>query len=121
SLKEGLLGDASNVRASRIKTGPFDPVRSYPEFRDLVVGPSALEITPSGIAARRTPLPAQPLPRPQTPVSAIPFPEEQHAAPLETTPVQQESHDGLLWFVILLLVALFTAFAGYVWFLPPTK
>ncbi|HXG08944.1 MAG TPA: serine/threonine-protein kinase [Gemmataceae bacterium] len=37
SLKEGLLGDASNVRASRGKSGPFEPLRSYPEFRDLVV------------------------------------------------------------------------------------
>ena len=27
SLKEGLLGDASNVRASRTKTGPFEPLR----------------------------------------------------------------------------------------------
>ena len=118
SLKEGLLGDASNVRASRIKTGPFDLVRSYPEFRDLVVGPSALEITPGGSAPRHTPLPAQPTLRQPTPVNAIPFPEEQHAAPIEATPAQQESHEGLMWFVILLLVALFTAFAGYVWFLP---
>src|SRR5262249_54398097 len=30
SLKEGLLGDASNVRASRAKTGPFEQLRGYP-------------------------------------------------------------------------------------------
>ncbi|HZT82294.1 MAG TPA: serine/threonine-protein kinase, partial [Gemmataceae bacterium] len=40
SLKDGLLGDASNVRASRAKTGPFEPMRSYPEFRDLIVSPT---------------------------------------------------------------------------------
>jgi serine/threonine protein kinase len=118
SLKEGLLGDASNVRASRIKTGPFDLVRGYPEFRDLVVGPGALEITPGGSATRQTPLPAEPSPRQPTPVNAIPFPEDQHAPQLEATPASQESYEGLKWFLILLLVALFTAFVGYVWLLP---
>ncbi len=37
SLLEGMLGDASNVRAGRSKAGPFDPLRGYPEFRDIVV------------------------------------------------------------------------------------
>jgi len=40
SLKEGLLGDASNVRASRTKVGPFEMLRNHPEFRDLVVEPA---------------------------------------------------------------------------------
>jgi len=30
SLKEGLLGDASNIRASRLKMGPFELLRTYP-------------------------------------------------------------------------------------------
>lgn len=38
SLKEGLLGDASNVQAGRSKTGQFEPLRNVAEFRDLVVG-----------------------------------------------------------------------------------
>ncbi len=42
SLKDGLLGDASNVRASRSKAGPFEPLRSHPEFRDMVVEAAAL-------------------------------------------------------------------------------
>ncbi|MGL4551269.1 MAG: serine/threonine protein kinase, partial [Gemmataceae bacterium] len=33
SLKDGLLGDASNIRASRVKQGPFEPLREFPEFR----------------------------------------------------------------------------------------
>jgi serine/threonine protein kinase len=32
---DGLLGDASNVRASRSKTGNFQPLLSFTEFRDL--------------------------------------------------------------------------------------
>jgi serine/threonine protein kinase len=49
SLKDGLLGDASNVRASRSKAGPFQPLRGYPEFRDLVVEAAPLSVpqTPS--------------------------------------------------------------------------
>jgi serine/threonine protein kinase len=36
SLRDGLLGDAANVRASRTKAGPFEPLMSYAEFRDAL-------------------------------------------------------------------------------------
>ena len=42
SLKDGLLGDTSNIKMSRSKAGPFESVRSYAEFRDLVVQPAKL-------------------------------------------------------------------------------
>jgi serine/threonine protein kinase len=42
SLKEGLIGDAGNLTAAREKAGPFEPLRSYPEFRDLVITPEAV-------------------------------------------------------------------------------
>lgn len=41
SLKEGLLGDASQIRVGRSKVGPFDSLRNHAEFRDLVVDLSA--------------------------------------------------------------------------------
>ena len=44
SLKEGVLGDASNIRASRSKSGPFEVLRNHPEFRDLVL---TVEVTPA--------------------------------------------------------------------------
>jgi serine/threonine protein kinase len=47
SLKDGLLGDAGNVRASRSKTGPFESLRGYPEFRDILVSAAPLP-SPSG-------------------------------------------------------------------------
>lgn len=50
SLKEGLLGDASNIRASRSKAGPFELLRDYPEFRDMVVEAAPLP-TPSASGA----------------------------------------------------------------------
>jgi serine/threonine protein kinase len=57
SLKEGLLGDASNIRASRSKTDGFEPLRNIPEFRLVAITlggnaapaktPAAVAITPS--------------------------------------------------------------------------
>lgn len=37
SIKEGLLGDARNVKAGRKKEGPFQFLRELPEFRDLIL------------------------------------------------------------------------------------
>src|SRR5262249_48248805 len=36
SVKEGRLGDVDKVLICRTKTGAYGPLRSYPEFRDLV-------------------------------------------------------------------------------------
>jgi serine/threonine protein kinase len=54
SLKDGLLGDANNVRASRSKAGPFESLRDHPEFRDMVVTAAPLDL-PSASAGRQTP------------------------------------------------------------------
>jgi serine/threonine protein kinase len=40
SILEGHLGKSQCVRASRNKSGPFELLVSFPEFRDLVVGPA---------------------------------------------------------------------------------
>ncbi|MFO0846068.1 MAG: protein kinase [Gemmataceae bacterium] len=42
SLKDGHLGDAENVRGSRVKSGPFERLADFPEFRDLLVTAAAL-------------------------------------------------------------------------------
>jgi eukaryotic-like serine/threonine-protein kinase len=61
SLKEGLLGDAANVRGARSKAGPFEPLQAYPEFRDLVLG-----LVPPGepVPAGLRPAPSTPTPLP---------------------------------------------------------
>lgn len=41
AYREGLLGDASNIRACRSKQGPFQPLQAFAEFRDLIVDPDA--------------------------------------------------------------------------------
>ncbi|MFN4261221.1 MAG: serine/threonine protein kinase [Gemmataceae bacterium] len=54
SLKEGLLGDASNVRACRTKNGPFESLRGFPEFRDIVIAPAPLPV-PGGSGSKPVP------------------------------------------------------------------
>ncbi len=64
SLKEGLLGDAANVRAARNKLGPFETLQAYPEFRDLILEvaspgePDAASASAALSTATETPLPA---------------------------------------------------------------
>lgn len=50
NLKAGSLGDTTVILVSRTKAGPFSPVRSVPEFRDLLID----GFTPTGGTA--TPL-----------------------------------------------------------------
>lgn len=40
SIQDGKLGTAQTVRGSRSATGPFQPLATYVEFRDLVIGPA---------------------------------------------------------------------------------
>jgi hypothetical protein len=75
SLKEGMLGDASNIRASRTKSGPFESLRSRPEFRDLVL---KIQVTPSSggmlIGLKAAPSPGAPGAARVTPVVPVTAP-----------------------------------------------
>jgi len=54
SLRDGLLGDASNVRISRHKQGPFDGILKCPEFRDLLIEPTARPVA-GALGLKNTP------------------------------------------------------------------
>jgi serine/threonine protein kinase len=120
SLKDGLLGDASNVRAARTKVGPFEPLQSYPEFRDMVVEAAPLSVPrPSSprqpLAATDDTVPTQqklkeegsPAPSPST-VVRKPLIKLQQAPP-------STSADALKWVFFFILFAV-TAIIAYCFF-----
>jgi eukaryotic-like serine/threonine-protein kinase len=66
NVQSGVLGDLTAVLVSRSKAGPFAPLKSIPEFRDLVL--NGRDSKSGGSARRITPI--QPVQRPNaTPVS----------------------------------------------------
>jgi hypothetical protein len=85
SLKDGLLGDASNVRASRLKAGPFESLRDFPEFRDLVVTAAPLDVppAPSGVTPTRASRPEPPQPEAPSAAPHIALGDEQDGGPAE--------------------------------------
>jgi serine/threonine protein kinase len=124
SLKDGYLGDAENVRTSRNKVGPFEPLRNFPEFRDLLVAaaplempavtpsPRLMELTPGRQPVRETPPP--PLSTSSTSHKALP------AAPVHISMQDEEeesSNMGLIVWTVLAVVAFASAAATF-WLVP---
>lgn len=142
SLKEGLLGDASNVRVSHFKSGPFETLKNHPEFRDLVVEPATMPggstkrppTPPVGFASpapEPTPLPspeavATPASSQQIPSRALTSPPTPPPTPVPTpapasstaTPptiylaTTKRMPEWVKWLLVL-LVAIATGIAGY--------
>lgn len=117
SLKDGLLGDASNIRASRLKQGPFEPLREFPEFRDLIIAAAPLPVPGASapVAPRvdttRQPTRESTVTAPQrAPVGAEPAPH------IKLGPGSSPDGGWLTWAVLLLVAAASAAAAFY--FLP---
>ena len=121
SLKERLLGDASNVRACRQKSGPFEPLKIYPEFRDLVVS----------LTAAAAAIPVNPASKPNTGAStwaARPSPvgNARPATPNFTEskpphiPLETRHSPALGWLMTLLLIMIGGATALIaIWLMSP--
>jgi serine/threonine protein kinase len=129
SLRDGLMGEASNVRASRTKTGPFEAVRSYPEFRDLVIEPAAVGVPAVGSSPAAPQQDASGA-RPQPPrsgnipgVSDVPteayVPSEQppHIALDEYPDTSPQSLEWVKW-IFFLVLALGSAAAAFYYLWP---
>jgi hypothetical protein len=105
-LKDGLLGDAENVSVARAKHGPFEPLKTHPEYRDLVIAPAALPLPQSGMKAAVKPLPkssssapTQPIPpdaitTPMTPAYRAPAIDLGLSKP-------KRSYDWITWVLVI--------------------
>jgi serine/threonine protein kinase len=120
SLKDGVLGDAENVRASRTKAGPFESLRGFPEFRDLVVVAAPLEVPRSGSRAAPVdggnaaggasrPVPPTPVPEPRVPHLSL--------APAKPPDEPGGASGEVLKWVFFIVLALASAAVAY-WFFP---
>jgi serine/threonine protein kinase len=125
-LRDGLMGGAENVRVSRTKQGPFEPLRSTPEFRDLVVTAAALPMqppaapplseSPTRASPSLQPAPSAPLfpepppvrrppPPPTVPVPVYRTPAIDIGVPNGVGPKRQPGVDWLTWAVVIVLAA----------------
>jgi serine/threonine protein kinase len=121
SIQEGLLGDAGNVRASRTKAGPFELLRDYPEFRDLLVRPAPPGVPgPAGRtsgAPPPTPPPSQETTQPPPARPALTPPPVPHIA-LRRKPAEEfsDTPEWVRWGILLALTLVSAAAA--LWLLP---
>ncbi|MFO0935982.1 MAG: protein kinase [Gemmataceae bacterium] len=73
NLRRGALGDPAAIMMSKTKTGPFIPLKTIAEFRDLLVTPAAIETRSRGTGVQ----PPEP-PAPGERTLRIPAPEGIH-------------------------------------------
>jgi serine/threonine protein kinase len=129
SLKEGLLGDAQNVRASRGKSGPFEPLRDHPEFRDMVISPAPLSLpaaskprvpavspdAPTQLQARGATAPrsgSQPAAKEPPAPPPVPHIQLDHPKPAEPSVLGE-----VVKWLLLLAIAVGSALLAF-WFIP---
>jgi eukaryotic-like serine/threonine-protein kinase len=132
SLKEGLLGDASNIRVGRTKEGEFHALRDIPEFRDLVIAPQPMGKSPANVhrptpavgtnkarlSSNSSPSTVGPLKNARTPIGN--YDSTQHS-PAPHIPLAHMSHPdvmpnsglGLWQMAVLAALVLASAVAGY--------
>jgi serine/threonine protein kinase len=119
SLRDGLLGDASNIRASRLKGGPFEPLRGYPEFRDLLVTAAPLQV-PAAVAPSPRLLESNTSTRPvkdaTTPSSRVTEAAEPVHIALKHDEPEPVPSPWMTW-VLLAVVAFLSAAAAF-WLIP---
>ena len=125
SLRDGLLGDAANIRCSRVKAGPFDPLRDFPQFRDLLVTAAPLPVP--GAAIPNTEVADLPRNTPREPVAVAvgTAGRDLRATPPLTPHISLQSDDersgGMGWGTWALLLGIAVVSATVAYFLMPRK
>jgi serine/threonine protein kinase len=121
SLKDGVLGDAENVRASRVKSGAFEPLRNYAEFRDLLVTAAPLQmpvVTPSPRLVDAVVPSRSGMREPPAPPSPAALPKVRSGDPVHIS-MDEGEHSGMGWvaWAVLAVVAFASAAAAF-WLVP---
>jgi eukaryotic-like serine/threonine-protein kinase len=125
SLRDGLLGDAANVRASRTKAGPFEPLMSFPEFRDAL-GPAPAAAQPARPSTPPSPRSSGTIPNrtDNATSSGVRTSSQTREAPVKANPphiiLPPSENPGLVEAMrwgFLILVALVTGAVAY-WLIP---
>jgi serine/threonine protein kinase len=121
SLRDGVLGDAANVRASKAKAGPFEPLRGFAEFRDMVV-PAPSVNTPPATPTATTPaggvrVPAKPS-KVESTVHHKPAAATMPSPPrIDLAPLPDSSPRSLEWLKWIGVIAVALASAGLAYYL----
>jgi serine/threonine protein kinase len=115
SLKEGVLGDAGDVRASRTKSGEFQVLRAFPEFRDLVITPAPPAVAGGRASAAAAKAGKARAAQDMPTVVATPALSQRAAPHIPMDPGRSSTTWQLFWLqgLLWLLVAGATAVAGY--------
>jgi hypothetical protein len=119
SLKDGLLGDASNIRASRNKTGPFELLSDYPEFRDMLIVAAPLQVPSSSsrlVAAPTKPTYHEPTAHP--PSGSLPRADAEVMPHIELGRDDRDLNVSWLTWAVLFAIAVGSALAAF-YLLPP--
>jgi eukaryotic-like serine/threonine-protein kinase len=127
SLRDGLLGDAANIRCSRAKAGPFDPLRDFPQFRDLLVTAAALPVPGATLPNTEVPDLPRASARDLGAVAAGTAGRDLRAAPPATPHISLESAGeeggggGISWGTWAILLGIAFASATVAYFLVPRR
>ncbi|MBY0522844.1 MAG: serine/threonine protein kinase [Gemmataceae bacterium] len=127
AIKEGQLGDPDKVRGSQCKTGPFELLYTFLEFRDLVVapapGPPLSEMSMVNISKMTRPGASGN----NAPARTVPVaPAEEEAAPHFQLPGKSEETAPSRWadlvkLVVLVVVTLITTMVAARYIMPLLK
>jgi serine/threonine protein kinase len=106
AVQDGRLGEPAAVRASRLREGPFASLATFPEFRDLLIGPGpGPPLSPDSIARLTV--------KPVGPAQGVPIsdaPTATQALGAEGLPSQARRHSRWgEWVKMLALVAVTVA------------
>lgn len=72
NVQSGSLGDVNAILVSRTKTGQFQPLKTIPEFRDMILGPASGILVGGAAGNSGAKIPVPPADPAEVPLSSMP-------------------------------------------------